>query len=418
MLSAGSNVRLYFIRINLMNQARILKQLRAFFSCCLTLEPMPAWKPVHYHRLAVSWFFLCCGLVFSSWAARIPAIKDLFGLNEASLGAVLFMLPFGSFLALPIAGWAVHRFGSRKITALSAIGYALQLVMIGYCREVWQLSAVLFLFGFFGDFLNISMNTQGLTVQRMIDRPVLSGMHGLWSVGALLGAVIGGWSLRLGWSTLQHLAWVGIASVLLSIVFYGWLVTEQRPVGGPQKIFVRPEPALLMLGLICFCTAVCEGAMADWSSLYYRQVLRDPGGVSTTGYTAFTFAMAVGRLMGDRIILWLRYKKTLMLNGMCIALGLALALGIPHPATVIAGYALVGIGVSVVIPIVYMVAGKSGKMAPAAALAAVSTVGFTGFLLGPPMIGFIAHETGLRLALVTVLFLGMLITLLAWRGVK
>jgi MFS family permease len=158
--------------------------------------------------------------------------------------------------------------------------------------------------------------------------------------------------------------------------------------------------------------------MADWSSLYYRQVLRDPGGVSTTGYTAFTFAMAVGRLMGDRVILWLRYKKTLMLNGMCIALGLALALGIPHPATVIAGYALVGIGVSVVIPIVYMVAGKSGKMAPAAALAAVSTVGFTGFLLGPPMIGFIAHETGLRLALVTVLFLGMLITLLAWRGVK
>jgi MFS family permease len=379
---------------------------------------MPPSNPAHKPRLAVSWYFLCCGLVFSSWAARIPAVKDLFGLNEASLGAVLFMLPFGSFVALPIAGWVVHRFGSRGITVLSAIGYALLLVAIGYCAETWQLSLVLFMFGFFGDFLNISMNTQGLAVQRVMDRPVLSGLHGLWSVGALLGAVIGGWSLRSGWSTQQHLAGVALACAVLSMVFYAWLVSEHRPVGGPQKLFVWPEPALLLLGLICFCTAVCEGAMADWSSLYYRQVLRDPAGVSTTGYTAFTFAMAAGRLTGDRIIQRLRYRATLMLNGICIALGLALALGIPHPAAVIAGYALVGIGVSVVIPIVYMIAGKSGRMAPAAALAAVSTVGFTGFLAGPPMIGFIAHETGLRLALVTVLALGLLITVLAWRGVK
>lgn len=372
----------------------------------------------HKHHFAVSWYFLCCGLVFSSWAARIPSVKDLFSLNEASLGAILFMLPLGSFLALPLAGWAVHRFGSRGITALSAIGYALLLVVIGYCEAVWQLSVVLFFFGFFGDFLNISMNTQGLAVQRLIQRPVLSGMHGLWSVGALLGAVIGGWSLRAGWSTLQHLAWVALVCGLLSVLMYAWLLTEDSSAAGPQKLFVRPERALLLLGLICFCTAVCEGAMADWSSLYYRQVLRDPAGVSTTGYTAFTFAMAAGRLMGDRVIQRLRYRNTLVLNGVCIALGLSIALGIPHPATVIIGFALVGVGVSVVIPIVYMIAGKSGKMAPAAALAAVSTVGFTGFLAGPPVIGFIAHETGLRLALVTVLALGLLITVLAWRGVK
>jgi MFS family permease len=375
-------------------------------------------NPAHKNHFAVSWYFLCCGLVFSSWAVRIPAVKDLFGLNEASLGAVLFLLPLGSFLALPIAGWAVHRFGSRMITVLSAIGYSLLLVMIGYCGEVWQLSVVLFFFGFFGDFLNIAMNTQGLSVQRMVNRSVLSGMHGLWSVGALLGAVIGGWSLRSGWSTLQHLSGVAVACALLSLVFYTWLVRDQLPIGGPQKVFVLPERALLLLGLICFCTAVCEGAMADWGSLYYRQVLRDPDGVSTTGYTAFTFAMAAGRFMGDRVIQRLRYRNTLILNGLCIALGLSIALGIPSPVLVVLGYALVGIGVSVVIPIVYMIAGKSVKMAPAAALAAVSTVGFTGFMAGPPVIGFIAHETGLRLALVTVMVLGLVITLLAWKGVK
>jgi MFS family permease len=349
-------------------------------------------------------------LVFSSWASRIPAIKDYFGMNEAKLGSVLFMLPFGSLVALPFAGWAVHRLGSRGMTLLSALGYAVLLAAIGYTVEIWQLSLVLFLFGFFGDILNISMNTQGLGVQKKMNRPILSSLHGLWSIGALLGAVIGGWTMRQEWGTLKHFLWVAIACVVLALVMFVFLIQDEQGTEGNQKLFSWPGRALLLLGLICFCTAMCEGAMADWSSLYYRQVLQDPGKVSTTGYTAFTFAMAIGRLMGDRIIRWLRYRNTLMLNGLLIAAGLALALGIQVPVAVIIGYALVGLGVSSVIPIVYMIAGKSQEMAPAAALAAVSTIGFTGFLIGPPVIGFIAHETGLRLALVLVLILGIVIT--------
>lgn len=369
-------------------------------------------------RLAVSWYFLCCGLIFSTWASRIPATKDFFGMSEARLGGVLFMLPFGSLVALPIAGWAVHRMGSRLMTLLSAIGYAILLMAIGTCTEIWQLSVVLFFFGFFGDLLNIAMNTQGLGVQKKMDRPILSSMHGLWSVGALCGAVIGGWTMRRGWSTAAHFTWVGAACILLALAMYALLVSDEpRETDGKHR-FAWPGNALLMLGLICFCTAMCEGAMADWSSLYYRQVQDDPGKVSTTGYTAFTFAMAIGRLMGDRVIQWLRYRKTLMLNGLLIAAGLGLALGIQLPVTVIIGYAMVGLGVSSVIPIVYMIAGKSSEMAPAAALAAVSTIGFTGFLIGPPVIGFIAHETGLRLALVTVLVLGLVITFLSAKQVK
>jgi MFS family permease len=372
---------------------------------------------IHKSRIAVSWCFLCCGLIFSSWASRIPAIKDHFGMNEAKLGSVLFMLPFGSLVALPFAGWAVHRLGSRGMTLLSALGYAVLLAAIGYTREIWQLSLVLFLFGFFGDILNISMNTQGLGVQKKMNRPILSSLHGLWSVGALLGAVIGGWTMRQEWGTLKHLLWVTIACVALALVMFLFLIQDEQDTKGKQKLFIWPGRALLLLGLICFCTAMCEGAMADWSSLYYRQVQQDPGKVSTTGYTAFTFAMAIGRLMGDRIIRWLRYRNTLMLNGLLIASGLALALGIQVPVAVIIGYALVGLGVSSVIPIVYMIAGKSGEMAPAAALAAVSTIGFTGFLIGPPVIGFIAHETGLRLALVLVLILGIVITYVSARTI-
>jgi MFS family permease len=378
---------------------------------------MPAGTHPHISRIAVSWYFLCCGLIFSTWASRIPATKDFFGLNEAQLGSVLFMLPFGSLVALPVAGWAVHQMGSRYITLVSALGYALLLVAIGYSRETWHLSLVLFLFGFFGDLLNISMNTQGLGVQKKMDKPILSSMHGLWSVGALLGAVIGGWSMRQEWSSLRHFTWVAIACAASSFAMFIFLIADEQQPEGKQKLFAWPDKALLILGLICFCTAMCEGAMADWSSLYYRQVQQAPGKVSTTGYTAFTFAMAIGRLMGDRIILRLRYRKTLMLNGLLIASGLALALGIQVPVAVIIGYAMVGLGVSSVIPIVYMIAGKSKQMAPAAALAAVSTLGFTGFLIGPPVIGFIAHETGLRLALVLVLVLGILISWLSARAV-
>jgi predicted MFS family arabinose efflux permease len=262
------------------------------------------------------------------------------------------------------------------------------------------------------------MNTQGLGVQKKMDKPILSSLHGLWSVGALCGAVIGGWSMRRGWTTPEHFTWVASACILVALAMYFFLISDEPQASGTQKLFTWPGRALLLLGLICFCTAMCEGAMADWSSLYYRQVQDAPGKVSTTGYTAFTFAMAVGRLMGDRIIQRLRYRKTLMLNGLLIAAGLGLALGIQVPVAVIIGYAMVGLGVSSVIPIVYMIAGKSAVMAPAAALATVSTIGFTGFLFGPPLIGFIAQETGLRLALVTVLVLGLVITYLSARQVK
>jgi MFS family permease len=163
---------------------------------------------------------------------------------------------------------------------------------------------------------------------------------------------------------------------------------------------------------------MAEGAMADWSSLYYRQVLEDKNKVSTTGYTAFTFAMALGRLTGDRLIQILRFRNTLILNGLLIVLGLTLALGWQVPIAVISGYALVGLGVSSVIPIVYMIAGKSKTMAPSAALATVSTIGFTGFLIGPPVIGLIAHETSLRIALLLVVLLGFIIVFLAATAVK
>lgn len=365
------------------------------------------------HR-TVSLCFFICGFIFADWAARIPSIKDAFHLDEGQLGALLFMLPLGSILALPVAGWVIHRFGSRIVTTVSLILYASLLIMLSLAGSVTMLSITLFLFGFVGDFLNISMNTQGLTVQTARQKPILSGLHAQWSFGALSGAAFGGWTLRMEWTTSMHFMVVGLVSVLPGLFLMQRLLKdpEKQP---DRRVFQWPTSALWLLGIICFCNTMAEGAMADWSSLYYRQTLNDPSGISTTGYVAFTLSMALGRLAGDRIIAALGYRKTLMSNGLLITAGLSLALLWPVPAAVIAGFAAVGLGVSSVIPIAYMIAGRSGEMSPAAALASVSAIGFTGFLIGPPVIGLIADASTLSWGLALVALLGIFITIFSTR---
>lgn len=370
-------------------------------------------SPIKAHRIVSICFFLC-GFIFANWASRIPSIKDAFHLDEGDLGALLFMLPLGSILALPVAGWVIHRLGSRIVTTISMFLYAVLLILLSLAGSVTVLSITLFLFGFVGDFLNISMNTQGLTVQAVREKPILSGLHAQWSFGALSGAAFGGWTLQLTWSTPMHFMIVGGISVIPALFFMKWLMHD--PEKAPdRRVFQWPTSALWLLGIICFCNTMAEGAMADWSSLFYRQTLKDPEGVSTTGYVAFTLSMALGRLAGDRIIAALGYRKTLMLNGLLIASGLCIALLWPVPVVVIAGFAAVGLGVSSVIPIAYMIAGRSKDMAPAAALASVSAVGFTGFLIGPPVIGLIADASSLSWGLALVAILGIGITILSTR---
>ena len=364
------------------------------------------------HRIAVSVFFFLAGCLFSSWASRIPTVKDRFHLNEAELGAVLFMLPIGSFIALPFAGWWVSKFGSRFTTLFATIGMSALLITLGFCNTVIQLSVALFAFGFFADTMNIAANTQALDVQDIYQRPIMSSFHGLWSLGAMTGAIAGGWMMKLNAGMNTHYLGLGIPAIILSVIFYFHLVNKDQ-VKTSSVIFALPDKSLVLLGAICFCCTLCEGAMADWSSLYYRQVLKDAGGVSTIGYTAFTLTMAGGRLIVDRVIHWLGNRTVLIADGLLIAGGLGLALAVQHPVAVIAGFSMVGFGVATVIPIVYTLAGGNKKMPASVALAAVSTVGFTGFLFGPPVIGFIAHETGLRLALILVVVLALMITVLS-----
>ncbi len=371
-------------------------------------------KKINLSRISISIYFFVCGLIFSSWASRIPTIKDNFNFNEAELGAVLFMLPLGALSALPLSGWVVYKLGSRFISIISLVLYSISLFSISIITTVPQLSVVLFFFGFIGNIANISMNTQGLSIQHVLGNPILSSLHAMWSVGAFLAAAITGITMQWKIDVQNHLGFIAIIGLLSSVLLGSYLIKDHEH-DEPKKIFVLPTKSLLFLGLICFCVAMSEGAMADWSSLYYRMSLHQTQIVTTTGYTAFAFAMATGRFLGDRMVQALGYKKVLKLNGLFIFLGMLLALSFQSPVTVIIGFALVGLGVSSVFPLVYTLAAKDKSMAPSSALAAVSSVGFTGFLFGPPMIGLVAHETGLRLALLIIAILGFMIWTLTFR---
>lgn len=363
------------------------------------------WKS----RIAIALYFLFCGFIFASWAARIPSFKTFFELNEADLGAILFMLPLGSFLALPFAGWAVDKCGSKWMMVLSTIIYVLLLNLLPFMSSVFQLAIVLFWFGFIGDVMNIAMNTQGVDIQHLFQKPILSSFHAMWSLGALFGALLGGWTIQANLSTSMHYQLVAIPVLLISLGSLPFLIRKDTEREKEKKLFVLPEKELWMIGIVCLCSTLCEGAMADWSAVYYQQAKEAPNVDSTAGFTAYALAMTIGRFSGDKLLLRLKFKHVLFLDGLLIAGGMLLALSSANTLIMIVGFALVGFGVSTIIPITYSMAASSKTMKASMALAAVSTIGFSGFLIGPPIIGFMAHEMGLRFALLLVVLLGFAI---------
>jgi MFS family permease len=365
-------------------------------------------------RVAISVYFFLMGLCFASWASRIPDIQEQLSLSPAELGAVLIGMPVGSILSLLPAGWVITRLGSRRITLVATLSYALTLPLIGLATEGWHLALILFLFGAWGDVTNIGINTQAVGLETQVGKPMMSSFHGLWSLGAVTGSVVGSVLVAQRVAPLTHFTLVGGLAGVATLLAYAPLLSEDRKTEG-QPLFALPDRALLLLGFISFCCMLTEGAMADWSSIYYKQTLPSGTGVASLGYTAFAVTMALGRLIGDWVTVRLGAKNLLQLSGLLIAGGLALALLIPHPNVVLVGLMGVGLGVATVVPLVYSAAGRSETLAAGVAIAAVSTVGYTGFLLGPPLIGFLAGGFGLRWALVTVVVLGILMSGLARR---
>ena len=363
-------------------------------------------------QVAVLVTFFVHGLLFASWTAHIPHVKARLDASDATLGLALLGAPAGSVCAMALAGYLVPRLGSRRMVRLCLIGYCLSGPLVGLAGSVAGLFGALFLWGGFQGTLDISMNTQAITVERRRGRPLMNGMHAGWGLGAFAGAGLGTLGVALGVTLSWQLLVVGTAALAVT----GWLTTslltdagEHRPVdrSPDQPAVERPRGTtgllsapVLLLGGIAFASMLCEGAAADWSSVYLRDSLGS--GAPGLGYTAFALAMVAVRLGGNRLLDRLPAQVLLPLLAAVATAGFGAALLAASAPVGIAGFFLLGIGVGTVVPTAFSAAGRLPGLHPGVSVAAVSGLGWAGFVCGPPLIGQLAGALTLPVALAIV----------------
>jgi MFS family permease len=373
------------------------------------MDSAPAHASPRQSRIAVAVFFFVSGFGFSTWASRIPTIQQQLHLNEAQLGAVLFALPAGLLLTLPFTGFLLRRFSSRYILLIGALLFNIMLCLTGFAHQTWQLAILLFFFGSSRNMFNISVNAQSIGVQAMYDRSIIANFHGIWSIAGFAAASLGS---LLVWANLApswHFLAVGIVLSSLIAWFYKDTVHQQPAPDERKTAFQIPDASLLKLGCICFASMAVEGTMYDWSAIFMKKAVHAPKGVATAGYAMYMVAMTLGRFTGDYMSNKLGVKTMLKYSGLLIFTGLLMAALLPYKVTAALGFMMTGFGVSCIVPMVFSIAGKMKGKSSGPAIAGVSTVGYFGFLIIPPLVGFIAEEFNLRWAFGLIAMLGALI---------
>ncbi len=370
-------------------------------------------------RWSISIIFFCYGLTFASWAARIPTIQTKFQLSEAGLGTLLIALPVGSFISLPIAGYLAAKYGSKLVTIASIIAYSTSFVSIAFFDSIYLIGIMLFFLGFMGNSVNIAINTQAVDLGKLMKKTIMASFHGVWSLAGFAGAAIGALFIANDIGLQVHYISIFILNITLSLLAFPNLLQQnkdkQSTSDEPSPIFVLPDKSLLLLGIIAFFSMLIEGTMFDWSGVYFKKVVESPLKWVGVGYVAFMISMAGVRFVADKLTNMYGAKRMIFISGICSFSGLLLVIAIPQFVVAVVGFFIIGLGVSVVIPLVFDMAGNSKKMLPSLALASVSTMGFFGFLIGPPIIGFIAEALGLRTSFSLIAFMALLVVILSRR---
>ncbi len=361
-------------------------------------------------RLAVSLFFAAMGLTFASWASRIPDIKSALDLSEGELGTLLFAIPLGQLFIMPFSGKLVTRFSSYRILLFSLFFYAVSLISLGLSQTIWQLVLGLLAFGISGNLSNISVNTQGIYTEVLFKKTIMGSFHGTWSFAGFMGALIGLVMVALGLTPLIHFMIVfGIVVLLMAFNFRFLIHAKDKVKIEDKKFFSKPDAALIWLGVIGFCCMASEGVMFDWSGVYFKEVVKAPASLVVLGYTSFMITMACGRFLGDKLILKFGRKRVLQTSGIMISSGLFISVLFPYIIPSTLAFMMVGFGVATIVPTVYSLAGKNKTVPPGEALTIVSSVSFFGFLLGPPVIGYIAEMSSLKFSFGFIGIFGVLI---------
>ena len=350
------------------------------------------------------------GVVWGAWAAQIPLAKERLGVGPGLFGLALLSIALGAIIAMPIAGALINRFGSRLILSLVGPGFALLFLGPVLAPDIVSFVLIGPIFGMMTGSMDVAMNAHGLAVERRLGRPVMSAFHGAFSLGGLLGAFVGGLLVRQYSGLTQAVMMAGLGLVIL-VAMRPFLLSSQVDKGLSASHFGWPTRASLVLGLLCFLALMAEGAVIDWSAIYLQQRFLLDAGSAALGYALFSGGMAFSRFAGDYLRAKAGSVKLVRWSAVMMALGMAGALLSNHPWLAIAVLVFTGIGIGNIAPVLFAGGGKLEPHAPARGIAAVVSLGYAGFLFGPPLIGITAEWTGLQLALWLIVLAGLAI---AW----
>jgi MFS family permease len=360
--------------------------------------------------------FLIHGLVVSTWVSRIAAVKSALGLSDGALGIALFGSAIGSVLAIPVAGWAVSRYGSRRSVQWTAAGFCVSLILLATAPNLIALFAALFAYGAMAGANDVTINAQAVGVEKRIGTPNMSRFHAMFSLGAIAGSAAGALVASREISPVVHFIFAAVTIIALIVFTRPLMLDTHERTGTPGKFSLRHLPAALVtLSAIGFCIFLSEGAIADWTAVYIKQVLSAPEATAALGYGAFSVAMTVFRLAGDAITIRLGRAWTIRAGAAVAAAGLMLVVLASSPSTALVGFAAAGAGFSSIIPLVFAAGGRIPGVTEATGIATVSGIGYLGFLVGPPAIGLISEMSSLRMGLFLLVVLSIVAAILVSR---
>jgi fucose permease len=371
---------------------------------------------VSYPRVAVKLIFFINGFVHANLAARFPRIQEMFDIDNGTFGFVLLAMAIGAWMAMPFTGWLIIRNGSRRITIMAVFLYCIFVPLVPVMPGIYGLAFIFFIMGITAGMLDVSMNSQAVMVEQQHNKPIMTSFHAAFSVGLMIGAGCGSLLVKLQTSLFTHI----LAIAVISLVGAAWSryhLIHDKPQEKVQEgpAFRLPNAAMISIGVIAFCCMLGEGAMVDWSVNYMQNIVKASKAFAPIGLSSFALAMTIGRIFGDSVRAKYGDRKLLIYLGLISTVGIFVTLLLPYPLTTVIGLFIVGIGLSSIVPIAYSVAGNTKDLPPGVGLAMVTTVGYSGFLFGPPIIGFIADLESLRLGLGVVAVLFVIMTFLSFR---
>jgi fucose permease len=373
-------------------------------------------QPVRWRQHLAAWaipaLFFLLGVLYASWAARLPAIRDALSLDPATLGTVLLGGGIGAVASFPISAWLIGHYGARRASLYAGVVMLLTLPLLAVLPHWPVLMAGMILMGAGCSCFDVAINALGAEAELAAGRSIMSMLHAWFCVGTFAGALLGSGAAAIGLPPLMHFALVAVALMPVLMASYRVLPCDQPDAALGKKQFAMPHGALVWLGMIALLGAVSEGSLTNWIALYLRDHLHATEAEAPLGYAAFAGAMLVARMLGDRLKEALGARRLVALSSLLATVGLLLAVASPSIVPAVAGFTLAGLGVAAVFPCLFSAAGREG----ATALAGVATLGYSGALLGPPAMGFMVHGFGLQAGLVFLAVTSAVVCLAASRA--